>query len=135
MLYVSPTNITTFEIIMIKYLLVAFSSLLVSSAIAQSQVVTVETDDNGTYLMVDGEEFIVNGMNWEYIPIGQTSTYNFWSQSDEYIANALDYEMPLVKAMGVNTLRLYSGIQPQCCLLYTSPSPRDGATSRMPSSA
>ena len=25
--------------------------------------------------------------------------------------------------------------QPETCLLYTSPSPRDGATSRMPSSA
>ena len=28
-----------------------------------------------------------------------------------------------------------SGMQGEDCLLYTSPSPRDGATSRMPSSA
>ena len=29
----------------------------------------------------------------------------------------------------------YNGVQISDCLLYTSPSPRDGATSRMPSSA
>ena len=34
-------------------------------------------------------------------------------------------------------LKIFSGIMPQftCCLLYTSPSPRDGLLSRMPSSA
>ena len=33
-------------------------------------------------------------------------------------------------------LYLMTGLlRPQACLLYTSPSPRDGATSRMPSSA
>ena len=30
---------------------------------------------------------------------------------------------------------LYQGIQPGGCLLYTSPSPRDAESSRMPSSA
>ena len=29
----------------------------------------------------------------------------------------------------------YLWVEALCCLLYTSPSPRDGATSRMPSSA
>ena len=35
---------------------------------------------------------------------------------------------------GTHTLQV-RGSQAQACLLYTSPSPRDGATSRMPSSA
>ena len=33
------------------------------------------------------------------------------------------------------TLARAKEIKPLACLLYTSPSPRDGATSRMPSSA
>ena len=33
------------------------------------------------------------------------------------------------------SIRRHGILQPLTCLLYTSPSPRDGATSRMPSSA
>ena len=36
---------------------------------------------------------------------------------------------------GIETLQMLRGAQPQACLLYTSPSPRDGLLSRMPSSA
>ena len=36
---------------------------------------------------------------------------------------------------GTNSLFEYGGIDIQDCLLYTSPSPRDGLLSRMPSSA
>ena len=35
----------------------------------------------------------------------------------------------------VRELAADAGVNPNTCLLYTSPSPRDGATSRMPSSA
>ena len=35
----------------------------------------------------------------------------------------------------VGKVNLASNPNPDLCLLYTSPSPRDGATSRMPSSA
>ena len=34
-----------------------------------------------------------------------------------------------------NEVKLYKGSDPNPCLLYTSPSPRDGLLSRMPSSA
>ena len=36
---------------------------------------------------------------------------------------------------GIQTAAITVGGQPQPCLLYTSPSPRDGLLSRMPSSA
>ena len=36
---------------------------------------------------------------------------------------------------GRNALRLNKSLEDYCCLLYTSPSPRDGLLSRMPSSA
>ena len=38
-------------------------------------------------------------------------------------------------ACGFNDLHKSEGIGPILCLLYTSPSPRDGLLSRMPSSA
>ena len=41
-----------------------------------------------------------------------------------------ELEAPKFDERGLAYLKLYSD-----CLLYTSPSPRDGATSRMPSSA
>ena len=44
------------------------------------------------------------------------------------------YNHLLVYGDGVNGLDCYSCVR-SSCLLYTSPSPRDGATSRMPSSA
>ena len=44
---------------------------------------------------------------------------------------------PLVgcAAVGAQEVRVYSGRHYNTCLLYTSPSPRDGLLSRMPSSA
>ena len=48
-------------------------------------------------------------------------------QNTLYKANALDFDDLLL--LTVNILQLYP------CLLYTSPSPRDGLLSRMPSSA
>ena len=37
--------------------------------------------------------------------------------------------------MAIKTANVLARVEPDICLLYTSPSPRDGATSRMPSSA
>ena len=39
------------------------------------------------------------------------------------------------KIKKLNSTRVYKKITPKGCLLYTSPSPRDGLLSRMPSSA
>ena len=53
----------------------------------------------------------------------------------------LELEGGSVPAIGINiseqgmAIRTAEPIAPRPCLLYTSPSPRDGATSRMPSSA
>ena len=71
-------------------------------------------------------------------------------ETDEegYLANLSDWNVELAEIMAkedgcdmsdnhwevVNFLREYYE-EYQICLLYTSPSPRDGATSRMPSSA
>ena len=77
---------------------------------SQSEKVVVENNNSELKLKVDGKDFMVNGMNWDYFPIGTNYSYNLWSQSDDFIRQALDDEMGLLQNMGVNTIRVYSGI-------------------------
>jgi hypothetical protein len=53
--------------------------------------------------------FMVNGMNWDYYPIGTNFNYSLWKQPDDVKA-ALDNEMGLLKKHGVNTIRQYVGV-------------------------
>jgi len=84
------------------------SSQTVTSA-AQGQVEVVQTS-TGFQLKVDGNPFFINGMNWDYFPIGTNFNYSLWTQPDELIMSALDAEMSLLKNMGVNAVRLYTGV-------------------------
>lgn len=80
---------------------------------SQSQKVSIKNSASGYKLEVNGAEFFVNGMNWDYFPIGTNYNYSLWKQSDVVIAKALDNEMSLLKNMGVNTIRQYTGIPPK----------------------
>jgi hypothetical protein len=84
-----------------------------STISAQVDEVNIISNDKGKKLQVGGEDFIVNGMNWDYFPIGTNYSYSLWSQPDDLIKAALDAEMGLLKNMGVNTIRVYTGIQPK----------------------
>lgn len=84
--------------------------LLTTTVFSQSNNVSVVTNDKGMKLVVDGKDFMINGMNWDYYPIGTNYTYSLWKQSDDVIKAALDAEMGLLKNMGVNTIRQYVGI-------------------------
>ncbi|ANH60513.1 glycoside hydrolase family protein [Dokdonia donghaensis] len=98
------------------YMLSIFLILNSLALFAQSTTVTINNDSDGQKLMVNGEPFIINGMNWDYIPVGQTvatTSYQFWKQSDDVIKAALDPEMELLKNMGVNTIRQYVGVPPR----------------------
>lgn len=77
---------------------------------AQSGKVTIEKTNNGMTLTVDGQSFMVNGMNWDYFPIGTNYSYSLWNESPEMIKEVLDYEMSMLKHIGVNTIRVYTGI-------------------------
>ncbi len=77
---------------------------------AQADKVSVVRQDQGMKLQVNGKDFIINGMNWDYYPIGTTYTYSLWKQPDDIIRAALDEEMSLLKSMGVNAIRQYSGV-------------------------
>ena len=72
--------------------------------------VKIANNKNGQRLTVDGKDFMINGMNWDYFPIGTTYTYSLWDQSDKIIEAALKSEMSLLKDMGVNAVRQYTGI-------------------------
>ena len=62
-------------------------------------------------------------------------TFSCTESNDELTnENTLDSEL-LIKANDDNSFERDLSILDNACLLYTSPSPRDGATSRMPSSA
>jgi hypothetical protein len=77
------------------------------------QDIKVVNDASGSRLQVDGRDFMVLGMNWGYMPIGQNYSYAFWEKSDDFIKAALEREMSLLNAMGVNTIRHYVGMPPR----------------------
>jgi len=84
--------------------------LFTTSAFAQADQVSVSQGADGMKLVVNGEDFMINGMNWDYFPIGTNYTYSLWKQPDDIIRSALDSEMSLLKNMGVNTIRQYTGV-------------------------
>ncbi|MCU0672576.1 MAG: hypothetical protein MUE69_07265 [Myxococcota bacterium] len=79
--------------------------------------VVVHRDAQGFKLRVDGRDFMVFGMNWDFFPIGENYAYDFWRQPEAFIREALDYEMGLMRDMGVNAIRVYVGI-PQRWIRY-----------------
>ena len=85
--------------------------LIVSAGFSQVSEVSVVKNEDGMKLVVDGNDFMINGMNWDYIPIG-TNTVNadFWNKSDDIIKAGLDSEMSLLKNMNVNVIRQYTGV-------------------------
>jgi hypothetical protein len=89
------------------------SAARAEEAAAAPAVVRVVTDASGSRLQVDGQDFMVHGMNWDYTPIGQNYSFDLFAQPDAVIEAALGREMPLLKSMGVNALRMYAGIPPR----------------------
>lgn len=90
------------------YLVLSFL-LLASVAKAQADDVSVVQDESGMKLMVNGKEMMVNGVNWDYVPIGSgILDPSIWQSSDDIIMSALDAEMSLLRNMGVNAIRTYN---------------------------
>ncbi len=90
--------------------LLFFLLILSAAGCEDSGKVAVQEDHDGWTLRVDGKPFMVNGMNWDYFPIGTNYEYILWDESAEFIRNALDYEMGLLQDIGVNAIRVYTGI-------------------------
>ncbi len=95
-------------------LLLALAPLATPAApAAPVATVKVLSGPGGLKLAVNGQDFMVLGMNWDYFPIGTNYNYNFWGQPDDVIEAALANEMSLMKRMGVNAVRLYAGVPPR----------------------
>ncbi len=77
---------------------------------AQTDSISIIQGNEGMKLSVNGDDFMINGMNWDYFPIGTNYSYSLWSQSDDFIQSALDTEMSLLKEIGVNAVRQYTGV-------------------------
>ncbi len=93
-----------------KFAIGLFFLVFTHHVFSQATQVSVVQKSDGISLQVNGKDFMVNGMNWDYIPIGTNYSYTFWKKSDDFIKAALDAEMSLLKNMGVNTIRVYTGI-------------------------
>jgi beta-galactosidase/beta-glucuronidase len=85
----------------------------ITTVFGQEAKVSVVNNSQGCKLLVNGKSFMINGMNWDYFPIGTNYSYSLWQQPDDFIKAALDTEMPMLKNMGVNAIRVYIGIQPK----------------------
>ncbi len=96
-------------------IVLAAAILLVSAAAAPAAApdVRIVADETGQKLKVDGADYMVFGMNWGYMPIGENYMYDLWSHPDDVIEAALAREMPLLQDMGVNSIRQYVGIPPR----------------------
>ncbi len=93
-----------------KFLLLVIF-LFSMSVFGQADQVSVVNNEKGAKLVVNGKDFMINGMNWDYIPIGtNTVNANFWTKSDDFIKAGLDSEMSLLKNMNVNVIRQYTGV-------------------------
>lgn len=88
----------------------SFLFLFFISANAQQNKVFVKKSDKGYVLKANGKSIFIKGMNWDYFPIGTNYSYSLWQQPNDVIKAALDYEMNLLKKMGVNTIRQYTGV-------------------------
>ncbi|MFK7969687.1 MAG: glycoside hydrolase family 2 TIM barrel-domain containing protein [Bacteroidia bacterium] len=86
---------------------------LSTSMFAQVDKVKVVSNQEGMKLTVNGNDLMINGMNWDYFPIGTNYSYSLWKQSDDVIKAALDAEMQLLQNMGINAIRQYTGVQPK----------------------
>lgn len=93
-----------------KLIFACFLFLLTGATSAQVNKVSVTDAPDGMKLSVNGNDFFINGMNWDYFPIGTNYNYSLWKQPEVVIRAALDYEMPLLRNMGVNTIRQYTGV-------------------------
>lgn len=112
---ISQRNVPIQLVIGIYFVLAVLFFLLLSPAASKAQATKVEivSDGTGSKLQVDGKDFMINGMNWDYFPIGTNYSYSLWTQSEDVIRAALDAEMSLLKSMGVNAIRQYTGVQPK----------------------
>ena len=64
-------------------------------------------------LEVEGADYAVHGVVWDYTPIGTNTNYHLWNETDRFVRKVLDRDAALMSAIGVNTIRSFSLIPPR----------------------
>ena len=106
-------SIAALTTVLLLWVLAPGAGLAQERAAEARALVRVVADSSGWRLQVSGRDFLVRGMNWDYIPIGQNYSFDLWSQPEDFIVAALEREMGLIQAMGVNAIRVNAGIPPR----------------------
>lgn len=95
-----------------KLALVVAALISLAGSLFAEQIKVVK--DRAGWRIMDGNTPVeIKGVVWAFTPIGQTHTFSLFSQSDEYIRKMIDTDMPMLKAMGVNTIRCFTMIPPK----------------------
>ena len=95
--------------------------------------VTQMKGDGETHPLLSPEDEFANYGTWDKGDIAGLKPKEDWMLPYEYARSALQVGLQQKEKLGINPYKF--GMIGSTCLLYTSPSPRDLSTSRMPSSA
>lgn len=90
-------------IVTVCIILLASAVFAVLSKLAPQGVYIKTLESNRFQLIVNGRPYIVKGMVYSPMPIGQNHTYDFWGDPEKPHI----YDGKLMKAMGANTIRVY----------------------------
>ncbi len=97
----------------VKKLVAIFAALISFSSALFAQKISVKQDEGG-WKIYDGNKAVeIKGVVWAFTPIGETFNYSLFAQSDSFIQRMIDTDMPMLKAMGVNTIRCFTTIPPK----------------------
>ena len=67
--------------ILLRLIFILFSL----SSCTHADKVSVSSNEEGMKLVVNGKDFMINGMNWDYFPIGTNYSYSLWKQPEDFI--------------------------------------------------
>ena len=90
-----------------------FAQQLNEAAASLAEQVNIVSEGDSYRLQVEGKDYPIKGVVWDYTPIGENYNYNFWNEPDNFIRELLDRDAELMSAMGVNTIRSFSMIPPR----------------------
>ena len=77
--------------------------IFLSSLAAAKPIEIITTENNGYELFVDGEPFLIKGVCYSPIPVGQDHNYNFWKD-----IKSIEEDAELMSRAGINVVRFYS---------------------------
>ena len=78
----SQARSALWKVVLAAAILLAFAA---TASTAAAPDVRIIADRDGQKLQVDGDDYMVFGMNWGYMPIGENYMYDLWSHSDDVI--------------------------------------------------